>query len=185
MIEDVRRDAERRMAKSVAALQDELKKIRAGRAHTGLLDQVTVEYYGNPTPLNQVANIGTEDARTLVVTPWEKQMVAVVEKAIRESDLGLNPATAGQVIRVPLPPLTEERRRELTKVVRNEGEQCRIALRNIRRDALSMLKDLVKEKEISQDDENRGAARIQELTDQHVAEVEKIVEAKETDLLEV
>lgn len=185
MIDDVQQDAERRMAKSVAALQDELKKIRAGRAHPGLLDHLMVEYYGNPTPLKQVANIGAEDARTLTVSPWEKQMVAVVEKAIRESDLGLNPATSGQVIRVPLPPLTEERRRELTKVVRNEGEQCRVALRNIRRDALSMLKDLVKEKEISQDDETRAAARVQTLTDQHVAEVEKLVEAKETDLLDV
>ncbi|MEC9341911.1 MAG: ribosome recycling factor [Pseudomonadota bacterium] len=185
MIDDVQQDAERRMAKSVAALQDGLKKIRAGRAHPGLLDHLMVEYYGNPTPLKQVANVGAEDARTLTVSPWEKQMVAVVEKAIRESDLGLNPATSGQVIRVPLPPLTEERRRELTKVVRNEGEQCRVALRNIRRDALSMLKELVKEKEISQDDETRAAARVQTLTDQHVAEVEKLVEAKETDLLDV
>ena len=185
MIDDVQQDAERRMAKSVAALQDGLKKIRAGRAHPGLLDHLMVEYYGNPTPLKQVANVGAEDARTLTVSPWEKQMVAVVEKAIRESDLGLNPATSGQVIRVPLPPLTEERRRELTKVVRNEGEQCRVALRNIRRDALSMLKELAKEKEISQDDETRAAARVQTLTDQHVAEVEKLVEAKETDLLDV
>lgn len=185
MIEDVQQDAESRMAKSVASLQEDLKKIRAGRAHPGLLDHVMVEYYGNATPLKQVANITSEDARTLAVTPWEKQMVAPVEKAIRESELGLNPAVAGQVIRVPLPVLTEERRRELTKVVRGEGERCRVALRNIRRDAISMLKDLVKEKEISQDDETRAATVVQNLTDKFVAEVEKVVEAKEADLLEV
>lgn len=185
MIDDIQQDAERRMAKSIANLQNELKKLRTGRAHPALLDHIVVDYYGAATPLKQVSNITSEDGRTLAVTPYEKQMVAPVEKAIRESDLGLNPAVAGQVIRVPLPALTQERRRELTKVVRNEGEQCRVALRNIRRDAISMLKDLVKEKEISQDQESRAEARVQELIDRFVTEVEQVVAAKEQDLMEV
>lgn len=185
MIEDIKRDATQRMGKSVAALEESLKKIRAGRAHPGLLEHVKVSYYGSDTPLSQVASINAEDSRTLVVSPWEKQMVPVIEKAILEADLGLNPAVAGQVIRVPLPALTEERRRELTRVVRGEGENCRVAVRNIRRDANQMLKDLVKEKEISSDEANRAEAAIQAATDKAVAEIEVLVSAKEKELLEV
>ena len=185
MIEDIHADAKQRMARSVQGLHDELKKLRAGRAHPGLLDHVTVSYYGAVTPLRQLAGVSAEDARTLVVTPYDRSAVAAIEKALRESDLGLNPVTAGQVMRVPLPALTEQRRRELGKVVRNEGEQCRVAIRNVRRDALSMLKDLLKDKEISSDEEARAAAEIQKLTDRAVAEVDQTVEAKEAELLEV
>lgn len=185
MIDDVRKDASTRMAKSVEALKHELSKLRTGRAHPSLLDHITVPYYGSDTPIKQVANVTVEDARTLAVTPWEKDMVKAVEKAILTSDLGLNPATAGTVIRVPLPPLTEERRRDLTRVVRHEGESARVAIRNIRRDANSDLKDLVKEKLISEDDERRGQDAIQKLTDRFVAEVDKAVEAKEADLMSI
>ncbi len=185
MIEDVHKDAKTRMDKSLEALKHEFAKIRTGRAHTSLLDHITVEYYGSEVPLNQVANIGVEDARTLTVTPWEKPMVAKVEKAIMTSDLGLNPATSGSVIRVPLPALTEERRKDLIRVVRHEAETGRVAIRNIRRDALHTLKELLKEKEISEDDERRAEAEIQKLTDQHVARVDEMLAEKEQDLLSI
>ncbi len=185
MIEDIKTSAARRMQKSVDAVQNEMKKLRTGRAHTSLLEHVTVEYYGSQVPINQVANVSVEDARTLAVTPWEKAMVAVVEKAILTSDLGLTPATAGTVIRVPLPPMTEERRKDMTRVVRHEAEQGRVAVRNIRRDALHDLKELVKEKMITEDDERRGHDEIQKLTDHYVAEIDKVLEAKEADLMEI
>jgi ribosome recycling factor len=183
MIDDIKKDAAKRMSKSVAALRQDLSKIRTGRAHTSLLDQIHVSYYGSDVPLNQVANVAVEDARTLTVTPWEKSMVAVIEKAIMTSDLGLNPATAGTVIRVPLPPLTEERRKDLTRVVRQEGEHARVAIRNVRRDGNHDLKDLVKEKMISEDDERRAEEGMQKLTDKYVAEVDKALEEKEADLM--
>lgn len=185
MIDDVRKDAEQRMAKSVHALAEELKKIRAGRAHPGLLDQIHVNYYGTDTPLRQLANVSAEDARTLLVAPFDKSAVNAIDKAIRESDLGLNPSTAGMVIRVPLPALTEQRRKDLIKVVRGEGEACRVAIRNVRRDANGSLKELEKEKLISADDLTRGEADIQKLTDRFVAEVEALLAAKEADLLDV
>ena len=183
MIEDIRADAATRMTKSVSALKTELAKLRTGRAHPSLLDHIHVNYYGSDTPLKQVANVAVEDARTLAITPWEKNMVAVVEKAIMSSDLGLNPATAGMVIRVPLPPLTEERRKDLTRVVRHEGEQARVAIRNIRRDANQQLKEAVKEKIISEDDERRGGEAVQKITDKHIAEVDAMVEEKEAELM--
>jgi ribosome recycling factor len=185
MLKDIIKDADVRMNKSVAAFQDELNKIRTGRAHTSLLDHVTVEYYGSEVPLNQVANVGVEDARTLTVTPWEKPMVPVVEKAIMTSDLGLSPATAGSVIRVPLPPLTEERRKDLVRVVRHEAEGARVAIRNIRRDAIHHAKELQKEKEITEDQERKSQDDIQALTDKHVAEVDSILATKEDELMEV
>ena len=185
MIDDVRKDAQTRMDKSLESLKHEFAKIRTGRAHTSLLDHISVEYYGSEVPLNQVANIGVEDARTLTVTPWEKPMVAKVEKAIMTSDLGLNPATSGSVIRVPLPALTEERRKDLIRVVRHEAEGGRVAIRNIRRDALHTLKELLKEKEISEDDEHRAETEIQKLTDQHVARVDEMLAEKEQDLLSI
>ncbi|KPK60627.1 MAG: ribosome-recycling factor [Gammaproteobacteria bacterium SG8_31] len=185
MLKEIIKDADVRMDKSVAAFKDELNKIRTGRAHTSLLDHITVEYYGSEVPLNQVASVGVEDARTLTVAPWEKQMVSVVEKAIMSSDLGLNPATAGMVIRVPLPPLTEERRRDLVKVVRHEAELARVAIRNIRRDAIHHAKELLKEKEITEDEEHRSEDEIQALTDKHVAAVDEILAAKEGELMEV
>ncbi len=185
MIDDIKQDAATRMAKSVDALVNELAKLRTGRAHPSLLDHINVSYYGNSTPLKQVANVSAEDARTLVVQPWEQSMVKAVEKAIMESSLGLNPNTAGTVIRVPMPPLTEERRRDLTKVVRAEAEQARVAIRNIRRDANGDLKDLVKEKMISEDDERRGQEIIQKLTDQHVKEIDELLKKKEEDLMKV
>ncbi|MEM9171746.1 MAG: ribosome recycling factor [Pseudomonadota bacterium] len=184
MVEDIKQDAGSRMAKSVESLRNEMSKIRTGRAHTSLLDHIVVEYYGSEVPLNQVANLGVEDSRTLLVTPWEKDMVAVVEKAIMNSDLGLNPASAGTVIRVPLPPLTEERRKDLIRVVRGEAENGRIAIRNIRRDALTDLKDLLKEKEIGEDDERRAADAIQTLTDQYVAQADGLLAEKESELME-
>ena len=185
MIDDVRKDAQTRMDKSLESLKHEFANVRTGRAHTSLLDHITVEYYGSEVPLNQVANIGVEDARTLTVTPWEKPMVAKVEKAIMTSDLGLNPATSGSVIRVPLPALTEERRKDLIRVVRHEAEGGRVAIRNIRRDALHTLKELLKEKEISEDDEHRAETEIQKLTDQHVARVDEMLAEKEQDLLSI
>ncbi|MFQ5487304.1 MAG: ribosome recycling factor, partial [Gammaproteobacteria bacterium] len=169
MIEDIKKDAETRMGKSIAALQQEFAKIRTGRAHPSLLDHIKVPYYGDEVPLNQVANVAVGDSRTLTVTPWEKNMVPVVEKAITSSDLGLNPSTAGNVIRVNLPPLTEERRREMTKVVRAEAEAARVAVRNIRRDANSDIKALLKEKEITEDDERRAEEAIQKMTDKFIA----------------
>jgi ribosome recycling factor len=185
VLDDIKKDAKERMAKSVASLQQELTKIRTGRAHTSLLDHITVEYYGSQTPLNQVSNVGIEDSRTLTVTPWEKEMVAVIEKAILNSDLGLNPATAGTVIRVPLPPLTEERRKDLIKVVRHEAEGGRVAVRNIRRDAIHDIKDLLKEKMIGEDDEHRAEDEIQTITDKYVAEIDEILEEKESELMEI
>ncbi len=185
MIDDIQKDASTRMGKSVEALKHELAKLRTGRAHPSLLDHIIVPYYGSDVPIKQVANITVEDARTLAVTPWEKNMVQAVEKAIMTSDLGLNPATAGMVIRVPLPMLTEERRRDLIRLVRQEGEGARVAIRNIRRDANTDLKDLVKEKLISEDDERRAQEAVQKLTDKFVAEVDKILEEKEKDLMSI
>jgi len=185
MIDDLKKDAEKRMGKSVESLRHELSRLRTGRAHTSLLDHITLEYYGSEVPLSQVANIGVEDARTLTVTPWERSMVQAVEKAIMTSDLGLNPASAGNVIRVPLPPLTEERRKDMTRLVRQEGEGARVAIRNIRRDVINDLKSLLKEKEISEDDERRAQDDVQKLTDKYVAEVDKVLEAKEKDLMEI
>lgn len=184
MIKEILQDAKQRMGKSVDALRHELQKLRTGRAHTSLLDHITVEYYGAEVPLGQVANINVEDSRTLTIVPWEKPMVSVIEKAIMNSDLGLNPATAGTLIRVPLPPLTEERRKDMIKVVRQEAENGRIAIRNIRRDALSDLKELLKEKEISEDDERRAHEEVQKLTDSFVANVDSALTEKEQELLE-
>ena len=185
MIDEIIKDAEVRMGKSIDSLHTEFSKIRTGRAHPSLLDQIQVDYYGSATPINQVANVTIEDSRTLVVTPWEKDMVAKVEKAIMGSDLGLNPATAGTVIRIPMPPLTEERRRDLVKVVRHEAEQGRVAIRNIRRDANSDFKDLLKEKEISEDEERKAGESIQKLTDTYVAKIDKVLADKEAELMEV
>jgi len=185
VLDEIKKDAGNRMDKSVASLQQDLMKIRTGRAHTSLLDHITVEYYGSQVPLNQVGNVNVEDSRTLVVVPWEKDMVKPIEKAIMASDLGLNPATAGTIIRVPLPPLTEERRKDLIRVVRNEAEGGRVAMRNIRRDALGDIKDLLKEKMIGEDDERRAHDEVQKITDQHVARVDAILAEKESDLMEV
>ena len=182
---DIRKTAEQKMQKTVEALKHDLAKIRTGRAHPGLLDHIHVDYYGSMVPLSQVAQVGLGDARTITVQPWEKKMVGVVEKAIRDSDLGVNPASHGDVIRVPMPPLTEERRRELTKVVRHEGENARVAVRNTRRDAITHLKDLLKKKEVSEDDERRAQDDIQKLTDRFVAEVDKLVAEKEKEVLTV
>ena len=185
MLDEIKKDASNRMSKSVASLIQELTKIRTGRAHTSLLDHITVEYYGSQVPLNQVSNVGIEDSRTLVVTPWEKDMVQAIEKAIMSSDLGLNPASAGTVIRVPLPALTEERRKDMIRVVRSEAEGGRIAIRNIRRDALHDVKELFKEKMIGEDDERRAEGEIQTITDKHVAEVDKVLADKESELMEI
>ncbi|MCC5860376.1 MAG: ribosome recycling factor [Gammaproteobacteria bacterium] len=185
MIEDIRKDAATRMKKSVESLRNDLRKVRTGRAHPSLLESLSVEYYGSSVPLRQVANISVEDARTLAVAPYERPMVSVVEKAIIDSDLGLTPNSAGMVIRVPLPPLTEQRRRDLTRVVRNEAEGGRVAIRNIRRDALGDLKELQKEKLISEDDERRAQDEIQKLTDRFVAEIDEVLTEKEAELMEV
>jgi len=185
VLDEIKKDAASRMAKSVASLQQELTKIRTGRAHTSLLDHVTVEYYGSQVPLNQVSNIGIEDSRTLVVTPWEKDMVQPIEKAIMTSDLGLNPATAGTVIRVPLPVLTEERRKDMIRLVRNEAEGGRIAIRNIRRDAMHDVKELLKEKMIGEDDERRAEGEIQNITDKHVGQIDEVLASKESELMEI
>ena len=185
MIAEIKKSAEQKMQKSLEALKLDLGKIRTGRAHTGLLDHVTVDYYGNPTAINQVANINLADARTITVAPWEKKMLGAIEKAIRNSDLGLNPTTVGELIRVPMPPLTEERRRDLTKVVKHEGEAARVAMRNIRRDANAHLKDLLKEKKIAEDEERRGQDDIQKLTDRYIAEIDKLLQAKEAELMAV
>lgn len=185
MIDDIKQDAAGRMAKSVDALRHELAKIRTGRAHPSLLDHLKVSYYGTEVPISQVANIATEDARTLTITPWERSMVQVVEKAIIQSDLGINPNTAGTVIRVPMPPLTEERRRDLQRMARQEAEQARVAVRNIRRDANQELKELVKEKLASEDDEHRGQEIVQKLTDQFVKEIDQVLEEKEQDLMSI
>jgi ribosome recycling factor len=185
MISDIQQEAATRMGKSIEALKHEFSKIRTGRAHPSLLDQITVSYYGNESPLSQVANIAVEDARTLSITPWEKNMVQAIEKAILKSDLGLNPATNGMVIRIPLPSLTEERRRSLVKVVKNEAENGRVAIRNIRRDANAEIKEALKEKLISEDEAHGAEEKIQKITDQYVKEVEKLLEAKEADLLSI
>ena len=185
MLDEIKKDAAERMGKSVAALQQDLTKIRTGRAHTSLLDHITVEYYGSQVPLNQVSNVGVEDSRTLTVTPWEKEMVAVIEKAILNSDLGLNPASAGTVIRVPLPPLTEERRKDMIRLVRQEAEGGRIAIRNIRRDAIHDIKDLLKEKMIGEDDEHRAEDEIQVITDKYVGEIDKVLAEQESELMEI
>ncbi|NNJ94996.1 MAG: ribosome recycling factor [Halobacteria archaeon] len=185
MIDDIIKDAGARMGKSIDALKQSLGKVRTGRAHPSLLDHLTVDYYGSQVPISQVANVGVEDARTLSVTPWEKTMVQPIEKAIMTSDLGLNPATAGTVIRIPMPPLTEETRRELVKVVRKDGEAAKVAIRNIRRDANNDFKDLVKEKEISTDEEHRAQDNIQKLTDERVAEVDRVLAGKEAELMEI
>jgi ribosome recycling factor len=185
MIDDIQKDAAERMGKSVEALKHDLAKVRTGRAHTSLLDHLAVSYYGSDVPIKQVANINVEDARTLAVTPWEQNMVATVEKAILNSDLGLNPSSAGNVIRVPLPPLTEERRKDLIRVVRQEAEQARVAVRNIRRDANHDLKDLVKEKMISEDDERRGEEAVQRLTDRYIKAIDQVLQEKEKDLMSI
>jgi ribosome recycling factor len=185
MLNDVKKDATERMAKCVVAFKNELKRLRTGRAHPSLLEHIRVDYYGNEVPLNQVANVALEDARTITVTPWEKTMVQAIEKAIMKSDLGLNPATAGTVIRVPMPPLTEERRRDLTKVVRHEAENARVAVRNVRRDVMNELKDMLKEKLVSQDDDRRAQDEVQKLTDKHVADIEQVLVEKEKELMQV
>ncbi|HZF23458.1 MAG TPA: ribosome recycling factor [Burkholderiales bacterium] len=184
-IADVKKSADQKMHKTLDTLKADLGKIRTGRAHTGILDHIQVDYYGNPTPLNQVANVSLIDARTIGVTPWEKKMVAVIDKAIREADLGLNPATMGDTVRVPMPALTEERRRDLTKVVKGEAENARVAVRNIRRDANTALKELLKQKAVSEDDERRAQEDIQKLTDRYIAEIDKALAAKEADLMAV
>lgn len=185
MINDIKKDAKDRMGKSVEALKVEFSKIRTGRAHTSLLDHITVPYYGDEVPLSHVATVAVADARMLTVTPWEKDMVGAVEKALMASELGLTPATAGTLIRVPLPPLTEERRRDFTRIVRNEAEQARVAIRNIRRDANNMVKDLVKEKDASEDEARRAEDDIQKLTDKYIENVDTLLEEKEKDLMEI
>ena len=185
MIADIKKTAEQKMGKSVETLKTDLGKVRTGRAHTGLLDHIQVDYYGTPMPLSQVANLTLADARTVTVQPWEKKMVPVIEKAIRDSDLGVNPATSGDVIRVPMPPLTEERRRELIKVVRHEAENARIAVRNIRRDANEHLKKLLKDHAVAEDDERRAQDDVQKLTDRFIAEIDRILAAKEADLMAI
>jgi len=184
VIEDIKQDADERMNKSLASLESAFAKIRTGRAHPGILDSITIDYYGRQTPLNQVANILVEDARSLLISPWEKPLIPLIEKAILKSDLGLNPATSGDNIRLPMPPLTEENRRDLAKVARSEAENARIAIRNIRRDANNDLKEFLKEKEISQDDFHRGEDLVQKLTDQKIRAVESALESKEADLLD-
>ncbi|MBN9229249.1 MAG: ribosome recycling factor [Legionella sp.] len=185
MINEIKQDSEKRMKKTIEALHVDMTKIRTGRANVGLLDHVQVDYYGTLTPLSQVANINASDSRTLLVTPWEKSMIAAIEKAILTSDLGLNPSTAGTAIRVPMPPLTEERRKELIKVVRGEGEQGKVSIRNIRRDANNQLKDLVKDKSISEDDERRAVEVIQKLTDKYIQEIDVLLVEKEKELMEI
>jgi ribosome recycling factor len=184
-VADTKKSAEQKMLKSIESFKADLAKIRTGRAHTGLLDHVQVDYYGSMVPISQVANIGLADARTISVQPWEKKMVGAVEKAIRDSDLGLNPATMGDIIRVPMPALTEERRKELTKVVKSEAEGAKVAVRNLRRDANEQFKKLVKDKTISEDDERRGQDEVQKLTDKFVAEIDKMVAEKEKEIMTV
>jgi ribosome recycling factor len=185
MIADVKRTAEQKMKKTLETLKLDLAKVRTGRAHTGLLDHVTVDYYGTPTPIPQVANVNLLDARTIGVAPWDKKLIGAVEKAIRDSDLGLNPAAQGDTIRVPMPALTEERRKELIKVVRGEGENARVAVRNVRRDAIHHLKDLLKQKKVAEDEERRAQDDIQKLTDRHIGEIDKILQFKEADLMAI
>ncbi len=185
MIPELKKTTEQKMQKSIEVLKADLAKVRTGRAHTGLLDHVMVEYYGSMVPISQVANVTLIDARTIGVQAWEKPMLAKVEKAIRDSDLGLNPANQGEIVRVPMPALTEERRRDLTKVVRHEGENAKVAVRNLRRDANQHLKDAVKDKSISEDDERRAQDDIQKLTDKHIAEIDKLLAQKEQELMQI
>mgnify|MGYP001603149085 FL=1 len=182
-IADIKKNAEQKMHKSLEALKTDLGKVRTGRAHTGILDHVTVDYYGTPTPIPQVANVTLIDNRTIGVTPWDKKMAGTVEKAIRNADLGLNPSTQGDLVRVPMPALTEERRKDLIKVVKHEGENARVAIRNLRRDAIHSLKELLKEKEVSEDEERRAQDEVQKLTDRFIADVDKALAAKEAELL--
>jgi len=185
MIADVKKSADQRMQKCIEALKASLGKVRTGRAHTGLLDHVRVDYYGTPTAIGQVANVTLIDARTIGVAPWEKKMLGAIEKAIRESDLGLNPSSVGDMLRVPMPALTEERRKDLIKVVRGEAEDARVSIRNVRRDANTHLKDLLKDKKVSEDDERRAQDEVQKLTDRFVGEVDKLLAAKESELMAV
>jgi ribosome recycling factor len=183
MIDDIKKSAEQRMRKSVESLKEDLRRLRTGRAHTGLLEHITVEYYGTVVPVSQVATLSVEDARTITVAPWERNMVQAVERAILNSDLGLTPMTAGSVIRVPLPPMTEERRRDMVKVVRHEAEGGRVAIRNIRRDSLGDLKDMLKEKLITEDEDRRAHEEMQKLTDHYVAEVDRLLAEKEAEIM--
>ncbi len=184
-IADIKKQASEKMAKSVDTLKHDLQKVRTGRAHTGLIDHLKVDYYGSDVPINQVASISLSDARTISIQPFEKKMIQVVEKAIRDSDLGVNPATSGDVVRVPMPPLTEERRKELAKIVKHEGENAKVAVRNIRRDAMSHVKALLKEHEVSEDDDKRAEKEIQALTDKSIGEIDKLVAEKEKDLMAI
>jgi ribosome recycling factor len=184
-VAQIKKTAEQKMQKSIEALKADLAKVRTGRAHTGLLDHIRVDYYGQEMPLNQVANVTLVDARTIGITPWEKKMTSVIERAIRDSDLGLNPTVQGDLIRVPMPPLTEERRKELTKLVRHEGENTKVAIRNLRRDANTHLKDLLKARTIPEDQERRAQEEVQKLTDRNIAEVDKLLQQKEADLMHV
>ena len=185
MLEDIKKDARERMAKCVQTFQADLKKLRTGRAHPSLIEHLKVDYYGSEVPLQQVASIAVEDGRTLVVSPWEKTVVQAVEKAIFKSDLGLTPMTAGRVIRIPMPALTEERRRDITKVLRHDAEGARVAVRNVRRDIMNDIKELLKEKMITQDDERRAEGEIQKLTDKHVADIEQLLATKEKEIMQV
>jgi ribosome recycling factor len=185
MIPEVKKTAEQKMKKTLETLKTDLAKVRTGRAHAGLLDHIVVDYYGTPTPIPQVSNVTLLDARTIGVTPWDKKMAGAIEKAIRNSDLGLNPATQGDVVRVPMPALTEERRKDLTKVVRHEGENARVAVRNVRRDAIHQLKELLKQKKVAEDEERRAQDEIQKLTDRHIADIDKLLQQKESDLMAI
>ena len=185
MLDDVKKDARERMAKCVQNFQSDLKKLRTGRAHPSLIEHLKVDYYGSEVPLQQVASISVEDGRTLVVSPWERSVVQAIEKAIQKSDLGLNPVTAGTIIRIPMPPLTEERRRDITKILRHDAESARVAVRNVRRDVMNDIKELLKEKLVSQDDERRAEGEVQKLTDKHVADVEQLLAAKEKEVMQV
>jgi ribosome recycling factor len=185
VIPELKKSTEQKMAKSVEAFKADLAKVRTGRAHTGLLDHITVDYYGTPTPINQVAKVTLLDARTIGVAPFEKKMMQAVEKAIRDSDLGLNPAASGDTVRVPMPPLTEERRKELAKVVRHEAENARVAVRNLRREAIHALKEALKKKQVSENEERRAQDDVQKLTDKHVADIDKLLQQKETELMAV
>ena len=185
MIADVKKTAEQKMKKTLETLKVDLGKVRTGRAHAGLLDHVMVDYYGTPTPIPQVANVNLVDARTLGVSPWDKKMASAIEKAIRDSDLGLNPATQGDIVRVPMPALTEERRKELIKVIKHEGENARVAVRNVRRDANNHLKDLLKQKKVAEDEERRAQDEVQKLTDRHISEIDKLLQHKEADLMAI
>ncbi|OGA23374.1 MAG: ribosome recycling factor [Betaproteobacteria bacterium RIFCSPLOWO2_02_FULL_67_26] len=185
MIADVKKTAEQKMKKTVETLKGDLAKVRTGRAHAGLLDHIVVDYYGTPTPIPQVANVTLLDARTIGVSPWDKKMSGAIEKAIRDSDLGLNPASMGETVRVPMPALTEERRKELIKVVRHEGENARVAVRNVRRDAIHHLKDLLKQKKVAEDEERRAQDDVQKLTDRHIADIDKLLQQKESDLMAI